>query len=103
MGIPAVRNINPNGGHYFNGTIYLTVTGNEVLPNDAAGVYAVNTKTYQTTPMINSFYGLRSQSVDNFSWVKLGISSCIGTGPNLFFFTLDLRPDGVTGAAPLCC
>ena len=25
--IPALRNINPNGGYYFNGTIYLTVDG----------------------------------------------------------------------------
>lgn len=101
LDIPALRNINPNGGYYFNGTMYFTVAGNESQSNGAAGVYAINTQTHQATLIIDSFYGERFQSVDDLSWVKAGNQSCIGTGPNLFFSTLDLRPFGVSGAAPL--
>ncbi|MCJ1227567.1 hypothetical protein MMC12_004223 [Toensbergia leucococca] len=100
LDIPALRNINPNGGYYFNGTMYFTVIGNQSEPNGAAGVYAIDTKTYQATPILNSFYGERFQSVDDLSWVKEGAMSCVHTGPNLFFSTLDVSQFGVLGAAP---
>ncbi|KUJ23749.1 uncharacterized protein LY89DRAFT_726809 [Mollisia scopiformis] len=98
LDIPALYNINPNGGYYFNGTMYFTTVGNESVPN---GVYAINTETYKATPIINSFYGEKYQSVDDLTWVKQGSESCVDTGPNLFFSTLDVRLFGVYGAAPL--
>ena len=99
--IPALRYNNPNGGYYFNGTMYFTVQGNKFDPSGAPGVYAIDTTTHQATSIINSFYGLKFQSVDDLSWVKEGNVSCKGTGPNLFFSTLDLRSFGLVGAAPL--
>ena len=101
LDIPELRYINPNGGYYFAGQMYFTVSGNQSVPNGTPGVYIIDTTTYKATPVINSFFGEKFQSVDDLSWVKEGKESCIGTGPNLFFSTLDQRPFGVSGAAPL--
>lgn len=102
LDLPALRNINPNGGYYYNHTMYFTVSGNQSQPNGAPGIYAISTTSpYATTPILDSFYGLQYQSVDDLSWVSPGNRSCIDTGPNLFFSTLDQRPFGVQGAAPL--
>lgn len=98
--IPALRNITPNGGYYFNGTMYLTVAGNVTLPNGAPAIYAIDTKTHAATAILNSFYGLKFQSIDDLSWVKPGNSSCVNTGPTLFFTTLNLQPFGANGTAP---
>ena len=98
--IPALRNINPNGGYYFNGTMYLTVAGNLTLSNGAPGIYAIDTKTHSATLILNSFYGLKFQTVDDLSWAKPGTTSCVTTGPALFFTTLDLRTFSLNGIAP---
>ena len=98
--IPALRNINPNGGYYFNGTMYLTVAGNQTVPNGAPGIYAIDTQTHAATPILNSFYGLKFQTVDDLSWAKPSNTSCVNTGPALFFTTLDLRTISGHGTAP---
>lgn len=67
LNIPTLVNISLNGGYYFNGKMYFTVAGDESVPNAAAGVYAIHTKTYQATLVLDSFYGLRYQSVDELS------------------------------------
>ena len=98
--IPAMRNINPNGAYYFAGKMYFAIAGNQSEPNGAPAIYTIDTTTYEAEPIINNFFGEKFQSIDDLSWVKEGNISCIGTGPNLFFSTLNLRP-GVPGAAPL--
>ncbi|MDI1493085.1 MAG: hypothetical protein OHK93_004871 [Ramalina farinacea] len=99
--VPAFRNINPNGAYYFAGKMYFAIAGNQSEPNGAPAIYTIDTTTYEAEPIINSFFGEGFQSIDDLSWVKEGNISCIGTGPNLFFSTLDLRPSGIPGAAPL--
>ena len=99
LDIPALRNINPNGGYYFAGKMYFTTGGNESEPNGAPAIYTIDTTTYKAEPIINSFFGEKFQSIDDLSWVTEGNTSCINTGPNLFFSTLD--PFGVSGATPL--
>ena len=101
LNIPALDSINPNGGYYFDGQMYFTTAGNKSEPIGAPGIYAIDTTTYQATPIVNNFFGLQFQSVDDLSWVKAGNRSCIGMGPNLFFSTLNIASFGVPGLAPV--
>ena len=98
--IPGLRSINPNGGYYFNGTMYLTVAGNLTLPNGAPAIYAINTTTHTATPILNNFYGLKFQSIDDLSWVQPSTTSCTTTGPNLFFSAINLRTFNINNTAP---
>ncbi|KAM0798270.1 hypothetical protein BDR22DRAFT_964841 [Usnea florida] len=101
LDIPALRNINPNGGYYFNKTIYLTTAGNLSLPNGAPAIYAINTTTHAAVPILNNFYGLKFQSIDDLSWVHpSNTTSCTTTGPTLFFSSLNLRTFGINATAP---
>ena len=94
--IPGLRNINPNGGYYFQGKMYFTVTGNESISNGAPGIYAVDTTTYMVTPILNSWFGEKLESVDDLTWVKCGAAP---TQPNLFFSSLSLEFAGDYGLA----
>ena len=94
--IPGLRNINPNGGYYFEGKMYFTVLGNQSVPNGAPGIYAVDTTTYVVTPILNSWFGLTLESADDLTWVKCGAPP---TQPNLFFSSLSLEFAGLYGLA----
>ena len=94
--IPGLRNINPNGGYYFQGKMYFAVVGNQSVPNGAPGIYAVDTATYEVTPILNSWFGEALESVDDLTWVKCGAEP---SQPNLFFSTLDLGALGHNGFA----
>ena len=79
--------------------MYLTVAGNLTLPNGPPGIYAIDTKTHSATLILNSFYGLKFQTVDDLSWAKPSTTSCVDTGPALFSTTLDLRTFGANSIA----
>lgn len=96
LDIPGLRSINPNGGYYFQGKMYFAVVGNESVSNGAPGIYAVDTTTYMTTPILNSWFGEKLDSVDDLTWVKCGAAP---TQPNLFFSSLSLVFAGDNGLA----
>ena len=85
--IPSLRNVNPNGGYYFQGKMYFAIAGNTSAPNGAPGVYAVDTITYAVTPLLNSWFGLPLQSVDDLTWVNCGAAP---SQPTLYFSTFNL-------------
>lgn len=91
--IPGLRNVNPNGGYYFEGKMYFAIAGNQSVPNGAPGVYAIDTVTYEVTPILNSWFGETIEFVDDLTWVKCGVAA----QPNLFFSSLDLASDGLHG------
>ena len=50
-----VQLVNPNGGYYFNGSIYFAIAGSN---QTEGGVTAVDTNTDVATTVINSYFGL---------------------------------------------
>jgi gluconolactonase len=72
--------LNPNGGTYFNKTVYITSGG--TLSN-APCIYAINPSTGHTTILLNSYFGLSFNGPNDLAWA---------TGPNKkpsLFFTDD--------------
>lgn len=53
---------NPAGGYYFNGTVYACIVGNEDYPS---GVVAIDPRTLEATPVVNSYFGLELPPVDD--------------------------------------
>ncbi|KAL4937496.1 hypothetical protein BDV06DRAFT_226906 [Aspergillus oleicola] len=103
--IPELRDVNPNGGYYFNGLVYFAIAGNESAPAGATGIVSVDPKTYKVTSIVNSFFGLVMVSVDDLAWAKpntsVGATSCTVPGEyNLFFSSFDFGSEGVLGFAP---
>lgn len=52
----------PAGGYYFNGTVYVAMTGDKDAP---AGLVAIDPHTHRVTPVVNSYFGLELPSVDD--------------------------------------
>ena len=92
--IPELRNVNYNGGYYFQGKMYLAIAGNESVPDVTPGVYAVDTTTYAVTPILNSWFGEALESVDDLTWTTCGTAP---TQPTLFFTSLNLGASGIKG------
>lgn len=53
---------NPSGAHYFNGTVYFCLTGNEDEPPALIGI---NPHTLEVTPLVNSYFGLELPALDD--------------------------------------
>jgi len=68
---------NPNGGYYFNRTVYFTTAGNQMY---AGGVVAINPADKSTITVVNSYFGLRFNFPDDIAWVRQG-------GNSYMFFT----------------
>lgn len=64
-----------NGGYLFNGQVYF----GQYAPQ--GGVYAVNTTDLSVTPVLNSYFGLSMNLVDDLVWVQQG-------NKKYLFFTL---------------
>ena len=47
--------VNPNGGYYFNGLVYLAIAGTTGL---GGAIVAISPVTYEVTEVVNSYYGL---------------------------------------------
>lgn len=103
--IPALEGIHPVGGNYFNGLVYITAAGNQSAPDGATKIVSVDPDTYNTTVILNSFFGEVTTSIDDLTWVKPKTSN--NTGPcsvpgesNMFFTSFDFKSEGVPGYAP---
>ena len=79
----------PNGGTYFNGRAYFTVLGNKTI-SEAPGIFSVDPTSFSVTPILNSYYGVHLNSVNDVTWANAFV--CLE--PNMFFTTLDLDPYG---------
>ncbi|KAK5046478.1 hypothetical protein LTR84_008281 [Exophiala bonariae] len=71
--------LNPNGGGYHNGKVYIAGDGNETT---APCIYAVDPVSYQTQIVINSYFGLRFGGPNDLTWASRG-------GKSWLFFTDD--------------
>lgn len=53
---------NPAGGYYFDGTVYVCLTGDE---RESASLIGIDPYTYQVTPIVNSYFGLELPPIDD--------------------------------------
>ncbi|OAP57935.1 hypothetical protein AYL99_08673 [Fonsecaea erecta] len=75
----------PAGGYYFNGTIYMALTGDEREP---ASLVAINPHSYEATPLVNSYFGLEMNPIDDVVVTYTNTSN--GPQKHIYFSTLDL-------------
>lgn len=83
--------VNPNGGYYFEGLVYLTSFGNTTT---SPTIVAIDPHTYQTTEIINSFYGLPINGPDD---VTIARSRTTGD-PCLFYSDFYFAAEGLPGS-----
>ena len=58
--------INANGGYYFEGKVYIaTYPDNKTY---SGGIISVDAKTLQVENVVNSYFGLRFNGVDDIAW-----------------------------------
>ena len=89
--------LNPilSGGEYFNGTVYFAGIGSKnqsLVP----AVYSVDPVTGSASTVLNSYYGVPLNSVDDLAWVSPQSSQTNTSQAHLFFTTLDLGANGET-------
>jgi len=67
---------NPNGAYYFEGKVYFaTYPGNSTYPgpgNYRGGVISVDARTLEVETVVNSYFGLPFNSIDDTVWVTRG-------------------------------
>ena len=61
--------VNPNGGYYFNGTVYVAGLGTWT---EAPCIYAINASNGNTTMVLNTYFGLQFNGPNDITWVKRG-------------------------------
>jgi gluconolactonase len=61
--------VNPNGGCYFNGTVYITGTGTFT---EAPCIYAINPSNGDTSIVLNTYFGLQFNGPNDVTWVTRG-------------------------------
>jgi len=71
--------LNPNGGYYHQGTVYIAGDGDAAMP---PCIYAVDPVTGNTSIVVNSYYGLRFGGPNDLTVVDRGAKSFL-------FFTDD--------------
>lgn len=71
--------VNPNGGYYFNGLVYLTPFGNETT---SPAIVSIDPYTYETKEIVNSFYGLSFNGHDD-----VALTTSKNTGESCIFFS----------------
>ena len=74
---------NPNGGYYFDGTLYFTMLGNETSQR---GVASPSLPDLTVKLVLDPYFGLRSSGTDDVVWVKKGKNSF------MYFAVPDLGP-----------
>jgi gluconolactonase len=94
-----LENQTPNlaGGNYYNGSVHFAAVGS--IPNSiATAIYAVDATTGATSIVLNSYFGVPLNSIDDLSWVTPNThpDTTLCTEPNLFFSTLDLGANNET-------
>jgi gluconolactonase len=68
------RGLNPLGGEYFNDQVYFTSQGNE-SDSDAPSIYSIDPVTFATSVVLDSYYGVIYNQIDDASWVKANTSA----------------------------
>ena len=91
---PLQQGPNPTGGDYYDGIVYFAALGN-ISTSSSPAVYSVDPVTFSTTTVLDSYFGIHLNSVDDLTWVapntSAGATSCTHANEaNLFFTTLDL-------------
>lgn len=61
--------VNPNGGYYFNGTVYITGTGTFT---EAPCIYGIDPSTGETAVILNTYFGLQFNGPNDVTWVSRG-------------------------------
>jgi gluconolactonase len=61
--------VNPNGGYYFNGTVYIAGTGTFT---EAPCIYGINPSNGETTVVLNTYFGLQFNGPNDITWVRRG-------------------------------
>lgn len=61
-GIPI---LNPNGGGYFNGKVYIAGDGNATIP---PAIYEIDPVTHYTRIVVDSYFGLRLNGPNDLTW-----------------------------------
>lgn len=64
-----VEVLNPNGGGYHNGKVYIAGDGNATVP---PCIYMVDPVSYQVEVIINSYFGLRFGGPNDLTWGSSG-------------------------------
>lgn len=59
--------VNPNGGGYFNGKVYIAGTGNMSIP---PAIYEVDPVTHEAQVVVDSYFGLRFNGPNDLTWAK---------------------------------
>lgn len=72
--------VSPNGGYYHDGQVYITAIGNAT---NNGGIVAINPATYEVRTVLNSWYGLRLNAIDDVTWARRIDSSY------MFFTSID--------------
>lgn len=72
-GIPI---LNPNGGGYFNGKVYIAGDGNATIP---PAIYEIDPVTRDARIVVDSYFGLRLNGPNDLTW------GCRGNNSWLFF------------------
>lgn len=87
--------INPNGGYYHDGLVYLTSFGNTTT---SPAIVSIDPHTYDTIEVVNSFYGLPLNGPDD---VTVAISRTTGQ-QCIFYSDFYFAAEGLAGtwAAP---
>jgi gluconolactonase len=93
---------NPNGGYYFNGTLYLALAGS---PTTGGSIVTIDPITLQTEEIVNSYFGLRFPSLDDVVVVPpispRHPTSCSRNGlVQIFFSAVDFAVYGLAYALP---
>jgi gluconolactonase len=86
--------INANGGYYFEGKVYIAT-----YPNNASysgGIISVEVNTLQVETVLNSYFGLRYNGIDDIAWAT-GSDGC----KYMYFTDLDFAYLGYDNLPPL--
>ncbi|CZT44629.1 related to lactonohydrolase [Rhynchosporium secalis] len=87
VSLPAVESTpltNPNGGYYFNGSVYFGAIGN-FNNSYGSGVFAMDTKKNETRTVLNTYLGLPFNGVDDITWATK--RNADNTTSSYMFFT----------------
>ncbi|KAH8646787.1 hypothetical protein BX600DRAFT_155797 [Xylariales sp. PMI_506] len=93
-GIPV---INPNGGGYFGGKVYIAGDGNATFP---PCIYAIDPETYEVEIVVDSYFGLRLNGPNDLTWVTQHSRNGTATRSWLFFTDDPLSSIYNGGPAP---
>lgn len=82
--------VNPNGGYYFDGLVYMTSFGNA---STSPTIVSIDPETYETKEVVNSFFGVPVNGPDD---VTLATSKTTAQ-PCMFFSDFYFAAEGLPG------